>query len=53
MTECFEDWLLDQFEVKIIREGKYKGKVCFHTPCVDYTLNPTDWGKIKKKLLEI
>ena len=49
----FKEWALSQFSVKIIKEGKHKGKVCFHTPCFDYTMNPELWGEIKQKLLEV
>lgn len=49
----FKEWALSQFSVKIVEEGKYKGKVCFHTPCYDYTMTPELWGEIKQKLLEV
>lgn len=49
----FEDYALSQFEVKIVEQGKYKGKVCFKTPCFNYTLTPELWENVKKKLLEV
>ena len=49
----FKEWALSQFEVKIIKTGKYKGKICFKTPLYNYTMNPELWGEIKKKLNEV
>ncbi len=49
----YDEWLLSQFEVKVITEGKQKGRVCFHTPCYDYTLSREDWRKIRNKLIEL
>lgn len=48
----FKEWALNQFEVKKITEGKYRGKVCFRTPCFNYTMEPELWNEIKEKLLK-
>lgn len=49
----FKEWALSQFNVKIVKEGKYKGKVCFQTPLYNYTMTPELWEEIKQKLLEV
>lgn len=49
----FEEWALGQFNVRIVEEGKYKGKVCLQTPCFNYTLSPELWEEVKKKLNEV
>jgi hypothetical protein len=49
----FKDWALSQFNVKVVKEGKYKGKVCFHTPLFDYTMTRELWNDVKEKLNEV
>ena len=48
----FKEWSLSQFEVRTIAEGKQKGRVCFRTPCFDYTMEPELWKEIKEKLMK-
>lgn len=49
----FHDWAVSQFEVKIIKEGRNKGRVCLRTPCFDYTMSREVWVKVKEKLNEV
>ena len=46
----YDDYLESQFSVKVVSKGKYKGRVCFHTPLADYTLTKTDFKKVLEKL---
>lgn len=49
----FTEWATNQFDVKIITEGKYKGRICFKTPCFNYTLPRELWEEVKKKINEV
>lgn len=49
----FNEWALSQFEVSKIREGKDKGRICFRTPCYDYTIPEELWTCIKKKINKV
>ena len=49
----FQEWAVNQFEVKQIKEGKHKGKICFRTPCYDYTIPVEVWECIKEKILKV
>ena len=49
----FQDFVASQFEVRRINTGKYKGRICFKTPCYNYTLTPEDWEIVKQKINEV
>lgn len=49
----FQDYVLSQFEVKLINHGKYAGKICFKTPLGNITLTPADWEIVKNKINEV
>jgi len=49
----FQDFVASQFEVKIITEGKRKGRVCFKTPLGYVSLTRDDWEIVKKKINEV
>ena len=49
----FKEWAANQFEVKRITEGKHKGKICFRTPCYDYTIPVEVWECIKEKINKV
>lgn len=52
----YDEYLLEQFEVKIIPADEYKRspeRVCFRTPLADYTLSKDDWEKVKEKLNKV
>ena len=39
----YREYLESSFSAKVVESGKYKGRVCLHTPLVDYTLTKTDF----------
>ena len=47
------EWVLSQFEVDIIKEGKFKDWICLRTPLAAYRIKRDDWECIKKKLMKI
>ncbi|MBQ6344990.1 MAG: hypothetical protein IJI96_02645 [Methanobrevibacter sp.] len=49
----FHDYVASQFDVKIIKEGKRKGRVCFKTPLGYVSLTRADWEIVLKKMNEV
>jgi len=49
----FQDYVASQFEVKIINEGRRKGRVCFKTPLGYVSLTRSDWEIVKQKINEV
>lgn len=46
----FQDYVASQFEVKIIKEGRRKGRVCFKTPLGYVSLTKEDWQIVLDKM---
>lgn len=49
----FQDYVASQFEVKIIKEGRRKGRVCFKSPMGVCTLSKEDWRIVLDKMNEV
>lgn len=49
----YQDYLKEQFQVCEIKQGKYKGWICFRTPLADYRITRSDWECIKKQMIQV
>lgn len=49
----FQDYVASQFDVKIIKEGRHKGRVCFKTPLGYVSLTKEDWLIVLNKMNEV
>ena len=49
----FQDYVASQFDVKLITEGKYAGRVCFKTPLDRVTVPLEEWSIVKNKINEV
>jgi len=46
----FQDYFASQFDVKLIKKGRRKGRVCFKTPLGCCTLTKEDWRIVLDKM---
>ena len=49
----FQDYVASQFEVKIIKEGRRKGRVCFKSPLGVCTLTKEGWKIVLDKMNKV
>lgn len=48
-----QEWVLGQFNVCTIKEGRFHGWICFRTPLADYRISKEDWECIKEKINKV